>query len=151
MTAKQWLMRGRMIEEEIDRLEDCKRETWDRITSVTSRRSDMPGSERDPHRFEAYTAFEDKINERVESLLIVKAEILGKISMLPDARHRNLLMERYILEHTLEEAAANMHYSYKQICRIHGEACEEIGKLLGKRVLACPWEKWENGIRKKAK
>jgi len=129
MTAKQWLMRGRLIEAEINRLEDCKRKTWDRITSVTSRRRDMPGGERDPHRFEAYTAFEDQINERVNDLLRVKAEILERIAMLPDARHRNILMERYILGHTLEQTAVNMHYSYKQICRLHGDACEELKRL----------------------
>lgn len=63
----------------------------------------------------------------------VKAEIEHTISAVADERLRLILIARYINCKTFEYIACEMHYSYKQICRLHGKALLRV-----QNVLECP-------------
>lgn len=76
---------------------------------------------------------EQEINAEIDELIRVKAEIEHTISAVADERLRLILIARYINCKTFEYIACEMHYSYKQICRLHGKALLRV-----QNVLECP-------------
>lgn len=131
MTTKQWLMRARNIDREIDSLVKARGELYDRVTKITqSYTGDVVQSTKDPHRFEKLAEYEIEIDHRIDQLIDVKREINSAINELTDWRLRMVLFERYLLGHTWEQIAVSIHYSYKQVCRLHGRALIELGGIL---------------------
>lgn len=131
MTTKQWLSRAKRIDEEIDSLIQTRDETLSRIMSITQSYTAMPvQSTKDPHKFDRLAGLEFDIDRKVDELIEVKREILSTIHQISDRRYRLVLMKRYIDYKTFEKIAVEMHYSYKQVCRLHGRALIEMeGKL----------------------
>lgn len=118
MTTKEWLMRAWKIDMEIESLLSAKKETWERCISVTSHPKETSvSSTSDPHKFDAYVALEQKIDQRIDDLVSVKEEILSAINLVKDGTLRTLLIERYINFKTWERIAVDMSYSYSQIVK----------------------------------
>ena len=116
MTAKQWLNRGRRIDQEISKLMETKALIEARLTSITqSYDSDGAQSTKDPHKFDRLVEIDSLISERADELTRTKAEILTTINQLPDSRQRMVLIS---------------YYSYMHIMRIHGYALAGIEKML---------------------
>ncbi len=67
-----------------------------------------------------------EINEKIDRLVNLEREIRRAIDKLADDKMREVLEYHYINGMTLEQTAVKMNYSYRQICRIHGEALAEI-------------------------
>lgn len=131
MTTKQWLMRARNIDREIDSLVKARGELYDRVTKITqSYTGDVVQSTKDPHRFEKLAEYEIEIDHRIDKLIDVKREINAKINQLPDWKLRMVLFERYLLGRTWEQIAVDMHYTYQHVCRLHGRALIEMGGIL---------------------
>ena len=131
MTAKQWLNRGRRIDQEISKLMETKALIEARLTSITqSYDSDGAQSTKDPHKFDRLVEIDSLISERADELTRTKAEILTAINQLPDSRQRLVLISYYIDGKTWEQTAVDLHYSYMHIMRIHGYALVEIEKML---------------------
>lgn len=131
MTAKQWLNRGRRIDQEISKLMETKALIEARLTSITqSYDSDGAQSTKDPHKFDRLVEIDSLISERADELTRTKAEILTTINLLPDSRQRMVLISYYIDGKTWEQTAVDLHYSYMHIMRIHGYALVEIEKML---------------------
>lgn len=76
---------------------------------------------------------QEENKQEIDELIRVKAEIEHTISAVADERLRLILIARYINCKTFEYIACEMHYSYKQICRLHGKAL-----LRMQDVLECP-------------
>ena len=131
MTAKQWLNRARRLDEEIAKLEDTRRRTRERVTSITqSYDSDGAQSTKDPHKFDRLAELNSLISVRTDELVHIKAEILETINRLPDRRQRLVLISYYVDGKTWEQTAVDMNYSYMHVTRIHGYALQEIEKML---------------------
>ena len=131
MTAKQWLNRGRRIDQEISKLMETKALIEARLTSITqSYDSDGAQATKDPHKFDRLVEIDSLISERADELTRTKAEILTTINQLPDSRQRMVLISYYIDGKTWEQTAVDLHYSYMHIMRIHGYALVEIEKML---------------------
>lgn len=131
MTAKQWLNRGRRIDQEISKLMETKALIEARLTSITqSYDSDGAQTTKDPHKFDRLVEIDSLISERADELTRTKAEILTTINLLPDSRQRMVLISYYIDGKTWEQTAVDLHYSYMHIMRIHGYALVEIEKML---------------------
>lgn len=131
MTAKQWLNRGRRIDQEISKLMETKALIEARLTSITqSYDSDGAQTTKDPHKFDRLVEIDSLISERADELTRTKAEILTTINQLPDSRQRMVLISYYIDGKTWEQTAVDLHYSYMHIMRIHGYALVEIEKML---------------------
>lgn len=123
MNAKQWLMRARNIDREIDELLTERTEVIARLTSITQKLTgETVQSSKDPHKFDRIVELEFEIDRQIDDLVAVKAEIENGISKLNDGRYREILRLRYISGKTFEEIAVNIGYSYKQTCRLHGRA-----------------------------
>lgn len=131
MTAKQWLNRGRRIDQEISKLMETRELIEARLTSITqSYDSDGAQATKDPHKFDRLVEIDSLISERADELTRTKAEILTTINHLPDSRQRMVLISYYIDGKTWEQTAVDLHYSYMHIMRIHGYALVEIEKML---------------------
>ena len=123
MNAKQWLMRARNIDREIDELLTERTEVIARLTSITQKLTgETVQASKDPHKFDRIVELEFEIDRQIDELVAVKAEIENGISKLTDGRYREILRLRYISGKTFEEIAVRICYSYKQTCRLHGRA-----------------------------
>lgn len=131
MTVKDWLMRAWRIDAEIQSLADSKDELFNRFTStVGNTDKEAVYGTKDPHKFDSYIILSEQINAQIDKLLAIKSEIFAAIRKIEDTRYRQVLEERYIRMHTLEETAVVMGYSYQQICRLQGEAFQEIKQFI---------------------
>ena len=83
---------------------------YDRVGEITARIVDM----------------EHEIDDDIDRCIDIQREVLSAISSVPDERLRHLLELKYINCATLEEIAVRMDYSYKQICRLHGQALLQV-------------------------
>ncbi len=131
MTAKQWLNRGRHIDQEIAELENSRKRITERLTSITQNYdSDGAQATKDPHKFDRLAEIDGQISERADELIRIKAEIFATINRLPDRRQRMVLHSYYIDGKTWEQTAVDLSYSWRQVMRIHGHALKEIEVLI---------------------
>ncbi|MCQ2434690.1 MAG: hypothetical protein MJ062_05585 [Oscillospiraceae bacterium] len=75
---------------------------------------------------------ENEAAMELDALRKTMCEVDAVIRKVPDERYRNLLYRRYICGETFEEIAVAMHYSWRQIIRLHGNAL-----LAAKDVIEC--------------
>ena len=121
--TRRWLNRGWAMEREIEALMDLKRETFEAVTSITAAPDGVRVSgTSDPHKIDRYVEIEGKIDELIDRELEVKAEIVDLVGNIPDRRLRTLLVDRYTRFMTFEEIAVQMHYSWRQVIRLHYDA-----------------------------
>ena len=135
MTAKEWLMRGWRIDREITALERTRKETWDRLTSMTpTYAGEAVQREGDPHKFERLTELDADIDRRIDRLIDTKREIIDVIAQVPDSRYRTLLTERYTAFKTWEQIAVDMNYSFRHVTRMHGLALMALTPIIERRM-----------------
>lgn len=131
MNAKTWLSRAERIDEEIDELLVARKEMLAKVTKVTQTiTGDTVQTTKDPHRFDSVAELDETIFTRVEELGAVKVEILRGINRLKDVRYREVLIGKYVSLETLGQIAVRMHYSWRQVCRIHGRALLKMEEVL---------------------
>ena len=73
---------------------------------------------------------EREINAMIDRLIDLKAEIEHTIAAVPDETLRHLLELRYINGKTFEQIAVDMHYSWRHIIRIHGDALSAVRNVI---------------------
>lgn len=78
-----------------------------------------------------------RLSERMEHLdneiARISIEIddrIGNIEKLSNDLHRNILFKRYVEEKTFEQISVEMGYTYNYTCNIHGDALNELTKVL---------------------
>lgn len=131
MTAKEWLMRGWKIDREINALLQAKQSTWDRLTSVTaSYAGDPVQAESDPHKYDCIIELDANIDRKIDQLVGIKTEIVDGIAQIDDARYRTLLTARYVSYKTWEQIAVELNYSWRQVHRLHGQALQEMERII---------------------
>lgn len=64
---------------------------------------------------------QEKAQSEITRLAGLEDEILYTLSRIQEP-YRTLLFERYINGNTFEQIAVRMHYSWRQIIRLHGQA-----------------------------
>lgn len=136
MTAKEYLSRYHLINIRINQKIDQQRQLRELATNISpssggghsSGVSDKVGT-----AVAKIATLEQEINAEIDELIRVKAEIERTVSAVSAERLRLILIARYINCKTFEYIACEMHYSYKQICRLHGKAL-----LRMQDVLECP-------------
>lgn len=74
-----------------------------------------------------------EINAEINKLVDVQRDIMQTIGKVDNECLRTILTERYINCWTLGQIAKDIHYSYKQTCRLHGQALAAV-----QDVLECP-------------
>ena len=129
MTAKEYLSRYHLINIRINQKIDQQRQLRELATNI----SPSSGGGHSSGAVAKIATLEQEINAEIDELIRVKAEIERTVSAVSDERLRLILIARYINCKTFEYIACEMHYSYKQICRLHGKAL-----LRMQDVLECP-------------
>lgn len=131
MNVKQWLMRARTLDREINSLLEEKQNVRDRILKITqSYTGNVVQATKDPHKFDRVVELELEIDRNIDELVRVKAEILNAISKLSDGRYREILRLRYLKGMTFEEIAVEMHYSWRHVCTLHGRALLRMEEII---------------------
>lgn len=130
MTTEEWLKRGWKLNQEIDSLLEERNHAFDlacKITAETDRErvqtSQINTSE---EKFVKYVAYTEQIDSRIDALYGVKLEIERAINQVKDATLRTLLRKRYLACNTWEQIAADMHYSWRWLMKLHEKALSEI-------------------------
>lgn len=78
---------------------------------------------------------QSETNSEIEKLCALRKCIVEIIDGVQDGTKRYILYHKYILGESLERIAADMHYHYVSVCRIHGQALKSIE--LPKDVIDC--------------
>lgn len=126
----EYLSRYRKLGKRIEQL-CAERATWlSRACKTTQTISDMPkaknGAQGDSGEVVQYVEIGEEITRELRELRCLRREIRSIISTLGDDTLQTLMMYRYISGMTFEEIAVRMHYSWRQVCRKHGEALDKL-------------------------
>lgn len=135
MTAKEWLGRGWKLNREIDALERAKRRAYDRCISATVQGNGQPtgkGGQASDGGMSRYADFAAMVDQRIDRLIDIKRETLAVIDQVEDSTLRTLLVHRYINFEHWEQIAVDMHYSWRQIMRMHGQALHTAEPIIAR-------------------
>ena len=115
MKAKDYMMQIRRMDDRIKALELSSKSALDRATNTTTAYDKLPIDR-------------SHVNPRLEENY---AELMERIR-----EYATLLLNYYVLGWTFEQCAVNMHFSYRHIVRIHGEALMEVQRIIDSET--CP-------------
>ena len=71
----------------------------------------------------------DKVNHEWDILINMRMEAKAMIKALPDPQHQAVLYARYINGLRWEAIAVEMGYSWKGVCKIHGQALQAFEQV----------------------
>ncbi len=134
---KEYLMQIRILDTKInsmlDTLENLRASVL-RITPVL--KQDVVSGGSAPDRMSTTMAkivdLQNEINQTIDRYVDEKANIIRLLDKIHIPDYLQVLQKRYIEYQTFEEIAAEMHYSYCWICRLHGRALQAFGRILNK-------------------
>ena len=78
---------------------------------------------------------ERETDNLVDEYIDKRKRIVEQIDSISDTNMYHVLSEKYIARKDLSVIAVEMGYSFKQVCRIHGNALSEFEKLYGSEYL----------------
>ena len=73
-----------------------------------------------------------EINADIDSLVAAKRAVGHVLDRLDDDRQYDILHKRYIQYKSWEQIAAEMHYTYRWVCIMHGRALKSVDTILQK-------------------
>ena len=110
--------RAKMIQEEIEELRSSK-------TSPVGLGDGMPRGS-GTSDLSGYAARLDELMRELEAeremQMVTYHEIWNQVKKIPNATEQEVLTRRYLIGQSWEKIVVEMHYSYRQIIRIHGAA-----------------------------
>lgn len=134
MTVKEWLLRAKNLDNEINELIKAQEQALTAATSVTCgggekvQTSNVNTSE---GKFINYASYSEMIDNRIDELYAIKQEILQAINLVDDGTLRTLLIARYINFGTWEQIAVDLHYSYVHIVHnLHPKSLKAISEIV---------------------
>ena len=135
MTAKEYLLQAKYLDQQINNKICQLRMLNDLATKVTYTMTGMPGGfgERVSKQDSVVTKiidFQKEINADIDRLVDLKREILISIQALSSVEYQLVLEKRYIMFEKWEKIAADMNTDIRNIYRIHGKALLELEKIL---------------------
>lgn len=80
---------------------------------------------------------ESEANEIICEFLEKRSIIIHQIDGISDTNMYHILFNRYVMMKDLGTISVEMGYSFKQVCRIHGNALKEFEHLYGARYMKC--------------
>lgn len=136
--AKQYMQRAYRIDRRIEQLkEQCAmaRALARKATSTLSATRTSGTASRSKVEEGAIMAvmLEDELECQELELIRAKVEVILVIRAIEDPRQNMLLTYRYMQYKTFDEIAELMHYSDRQVKRIHGIALAEVQKILNNK------------------
>lgn len=127
---KRVLRKIRKLDERITILEESKEKAFARVTSATQSLSETGvhgGQERDA--MAEYVAYSEEIVTELETLHRMKRDMMKLISKVRKHDLQSVLQLYYIDGYTWEEVAVKMHFSWRWVMKLHGNALQEITRV----------------------
>lgn len=114
--------RAKRIQEEIDALRSSE-------TSPVGLGDGLPHGS-GTSDLSGYAARWDELMRELEAekemQMVTYHEIWNQVKKIPNATEQEVLTRRYLIGQSWEKIAVEMHYSYRQIIRIHGAALQHF-------------------------
>ena len=130
MTTKEWLSRGRHLQQRIQALEETKAMAYTSATSTTAS-SGGGGGSNISRKAERYSELSETVDQERARLDSIMAEITALIAQVEDNALATLLQDRYVRCLTWEQIAVEMNYSYVHIVHtMHPKAIKAAEKVL---------------------
>ena len=131
MKAKDWLCRARRMNGRLRALQTSKEQAFARATSSTVGGGEHVSGGEPADKHTAYAEISLTIDRQIEMLERTRAEILQVIGQMEDNTLSTILTEYYVNDKTWAEIAAEQHYSWRQVMRLHGHALQMIRDMTG--------------------
>ena len=77
---------------------------------------------------------EKEIDNEIDALVELKAEVRYVIEKVPNVEQRLLLEERYLCFKSWEEIATDMSYGLRWIYKLHDKALKSVTQILGDEI-----------------
>lgn len=131
MTTKEWLNRGRNLNEEINALIKAKEKALYDACNVSiaydKERVQTSQYNSSEMKFSKFADYSKAIDDRIDELYRIKQEILNAIYEVKNSTYRTLLIERYINFKTWEQIAVKINYDYYHVIKhLHPKALKAI-------------------------
>ena len=136
MTAKEYLRQIRLLDDKINqRMQEAEeiRQLAYGLKAVEIRQDAVqtsPTGDTMTARVGRYVDIEREIDGMIDYFVGLKHRIIGEIQELSDRRYVDILFMRYVQYRSFEEIAVEMHYAYKWVCDLHGQALAAFENLL---------------------
>ena len=125
MTAKEYLSQYRTLDIEIN----GKLEQVEQLRALAAKVSPSTGfgasggiSDRVGKTVAKIIDLENEINDDIDRLADMKADIMRQINAIKSSAYRTILEEHYFRNKSFDEIGGEINYSKAQICRMHGTA-----------------------------
>lgn len=131
MTAKEYLLQARYLDNRIASKREQIQNLNDLATKCTSIWSDMPRSQNTGRSRMADCVIqiidlENEISADMLQLINLKREITETINKVENDEYKTILEKRYLCWLTWEQIAVDLNYSVMHIHRMHGEALKAV-------------------------
>ena len=131
MTAKEYLLQARYLDNRIASKREQIQNLNDLATKCTSTWSDMPRSQNTGRSRMADCVIqiidlENEISADMLKLINLKREITETINKVENDEYKTILEKRYLCWLTWEQIAVDLNYSVMHIHRMHGEALKAV-------------------------
>lgn len=73
---------------------------------------------------------ESEINKDIDCYIELKREVKAKLEKLANPNYYKVLEKRYVQYYTFERIATEMHYSYRNITKLHGRALQAFARVI---------------------
>ncbi|WP_158221400.1 DUF1492 domain-containing protein [Megasphaera sp. ASD88] len=133
MTAKEYLNRVRRQNYVVKQAErELTAVRADILTLESASLSEKVSGTRESDLSDKYIKLEkyfDTVISEWNKLIDMRVKAKAMIALLPDETQQAVLYARYINCMEWEQVAADMHYSWKQVFRIHGRALNSFSRI----------------------
>ena len=131
MTAKEYLLQARYLDNRIASKREQIQNLNDLATKCTTTWSDMPRSQNTGRSRMADCVIqiidlENEISADMLKLINLKREITETINKVENDEYKTILEKRYLCYESWEKISCDMGYSIRQTHRMHGDALLEI-------------------------
>jgi len=131
MSTKDYLSQAYRIDQRINSKLAQVMSLRDLLSKATGTLSGAPkAATPNPHSMEDTIAkmvdLENEINEDIDELIDLKAEIMRRIKRVENTEYQTILELRYLCFKRWEEIAVDMGYSLRRLYELHDCALEEI-------------------------
>ena len=126
---KRWLRQYLEVLDDQDALIEERKRWEDIATKITASPSGMPGGgseRRGENAMQQLAEISREIDEKAARARTVRSQIRACISRMPDVRLRQLLRLRYINGLNFDQIAERMHYSWRWVIKLHGQALDQL-------------------------
>lgn len=135
MTAKEYLLQARFLDNRISSKIQQIASLNELATSCTAVISDMPrnpnhGGSRMADAVCKIVDLKNELNRDIETLVDVKREIMSVIKAIPNVEYQTILEKRYLCFITWEQIAVDLCYSIQHTYRMHDEALKKVETIL---------------------